>query len=789
MDTGNIERINDEELGKFLDTFDPILLKYGLEPSSQLYIDALEFEKSSQPVDYSPKDDASFVQSMCMVYGCDELEANSYLGKCRTIRDKLLNKYVHINGLAQLFNEHFIEFEWDMHSRMDFREHKIPYYRDHFFHQLRDCFMLYKLLNDKKIYEKTRSVLCSESTSKVSRYFTDVLDKIVFSVRDRHRHNHLLEHISLEYFLTVPVFDKDTKTFKDVLSDIVRESIKSASLANKIQDEIQTFVTKQFCVRPASILNNEAYLIPQIKNVIIGQSSLFEHHESVEEIAKCIAEKTADRIVEILKKINPKSLSREHFAKYLIFSSSFVASLFHDIGYPITHYMGVQKRLLNLSPSIYMLINGDKSSYEKIAAKLSQSLVFQLVKKEDIVNRCEKGDHGAFSAIIFLLHFYESGLIYSLPIEQKAVIELAALAIFNHTNRYESILGKKKHSECHYYKPIFELNPISYLLRVCDDAQEWSRTYFEINDAPSMLYCTKCNTPLIRIHDKKNRDIVNYNCRCGEQGNLQPAFQKFASTDFKRRIIFNVVPCTELRIESDTNGKCINFDYDLFQLLRICPLSTTYASLRAKELNFLHNLLYGQDLGLPLTVNFVLSFNPIFLKSFILLRYIEKRGYFIAPLDTIDFDRLISEDFDRSISDIKINHPSLYNKWMDQLEFYWSIYQAAVDLHAKNKCLDKDISDKSIKLTQNIDSTNSNLIKKLVSDAIFRHLDVSEVRNNKYPEGYMTSEKSLLFDVNFYCDAENSINACGTKDFFPDYYSDLFLFEKMNQYITSERLP
>ena len=67
MDTGNIERINDEELGKFLDTFDPILLKYGLEPSSQLYIDALEFEKSSQPVDYSPKDDASFVQSMCVV--------------------------------------------------------------------------------------------------------------------------------------------------------------------------------------------------------------------------------------------------------------------------------------------------------------------------------------------------------------------------------------------------------------------------------------------------------------------------------------------------------------------------------------------------------------------------------------------------------------------------------------------------------------------------------------------------------------------------------------------------
>lgn len=780
----NFNRINDEELGKFLDSFDPISLKYGLDSSSKLYIDALEFEKSSQPVDYSPIDNASFVQSMCMVYGCDELEANAYLGRCRSIRDKLLNKYVHINGLSQLFNEHFVEFEWDMHSKMDFSEHKISYYRDHFFHQLRDCYMLYILLNDTAIYNRTSKVLCDESTSKVSRYFTEVLEKIVFSVRDRHRQNDLLEHIALENFWSKPDFESG-KSLKEVICEFVDSSIKCTETAVKVKKAIQLFVTKHLCVRPASILDDTTYLIPQIEGIVLEccVSSEFPQKDIIEKdtkkIAKSIAREVANKIVSALKTINTKPFAREHFAKYLIFSSAFVASLFHDIGYPITHYMVVQKRLLNLSPSIYMLINGDKSSYEKIAAKLSQSLVFQLIKKEDIVQRCEKGDHGVFSAIIFLLHFYESGLIYSLPIEQKAVIELAALAIFNHTNRYEAILGEDKHSECHYYKPVFELNPISYLLRVCDDAQEWSRTYFEINDAPSMLYCTRCHTPLIRV---RKAEKVNYKCRCGNMAQLQCTLEKSAFTDFKRRIIFNVVPCTELQIRHMDEGKCIRFDYDLFQLLRICPLSTTYAALRTRELNFLRDFLHGQNLGLPLTIDFIMSCNPVFIKSFIVSRYIEIKSC------SVKYSYEILHDFiDSCIGDL--SDSKLIDKWKCQVDFYWNIYRAAIDIFTSTPDDEDEIISKNAEtLTQPIDDlANHSLIKKLVYDAIKRHIDVIKNLANTSSNKYMKSKKSLLFDVNFYCDPENPINWQDANVFCPDYYSDLFLFEKMNQYIMTNK--
>ena len=253
-----------------------------------------------------------------------------------------------------------------------------------------------------------------------------------------------------------------------------------------------------------------------------------------------------------------------------------------------------------------MLINGDKSSYDKIVAKLSKSLLFQLVDKRDILRRCESGDHGVISSIIFLLHFYESGLIFSLPIEQKASIEIAALAIYNHTNKYESILGEDKHAECHYQRAIFKLNPISFLLRLCDDAQEWNRTYFEISNAASLLYCAKCHTPLIRVKGKTinyinsmninsngtaskriDDDCSLYMCRCGENGNLSNAYFKNEKTDFKRRIIYNVNTCTSLTLDIDESKITFDFGYDYFRLLRMCSLGSSYAFQRVKELNYI----------------------------------------------------------------------------------------------------------------------------------------------------------------------------------------------------------
>ena len=51
----------------------------------------------------------------------------------------------------------------------------------------------------------------------------------------------------------------------------------------------------------------------------------------------------------------------------------------------------------------------------------------------------------------------------------------------------------------------------------------------------------------------------------------------------------------------------------------------------------------------------------------------------------------------------------------------------------------------------------------------------------------MEPDKSLKFDVNYYCDPDNASDIDKTCGFFPDYYSDLYLFECMNNKINEPK--
>lgn len=128
-----IIEFSDLELDKFLRNFDPVSEKFDIDNKSLLYGTVYEYDKLFEPINYSKKDSISFIEDMCMVYGHNQVNSNTYLWRYKTAVDKLLNQFVHIESVSRLFNEHYIEFEWDMHSRLDFSEHKISYYRDHFF--------------------------------------------------------------------------------------------------------------------------------------------------------------------------------------------------------------------------------------------------------------------------------------------------------------------------------------------------------------------------------------------------------------------------------------------------------------------------------------------------------------------------------------------------------------------------------------------------------------------------------------------------------------------------------
>ena len=812
-------KFDEEHLDRFLTDFDAISVKYDISEESVLYFDVCDYEQVSEPNVYATNDKASFIESMCMVYGCQEDKANDALWRCENVVNKLLNQFVHIEGLAHLFNEHFVEFEWDMHSRMDFESHEISYYRDHFFHQLRDCYMLDEMLQTTQLYDHAKETLCSPSASKISRYFSETLDSLIYNIRDQHRLKELLEKIALERKL-----EDYAKRFRELCEDDPDLSgyytiIKKAFLESNARllkceqalttdpenkffwDVFQALFIKELENRGEQIDPDKA---ASLRNKIDAMFQAFAFplasSQKEEEKKKWCRECEKDIQDEI----------REYYARYILKASAYTAALFHDIGYPIVHYFLIQNRLLDFSPPINMLISSDKSTYDAICAKLSQSLLFQLVDRKDIIDRCQNGDHGAFSAIILLLHFYESGLIFSLRPEQKAIIELAAHTIFNHTNRYESILGVKKHLECHYQRAIYTLDPLSFLLRICDDAQEWVRTYFEISNTASLIYCDRCRTPLVRVRRKSadSHDYPGYQymCRCGESNNrssLQCAYFKTPSTDFHRRIIYNVATCPTLIFDnSDRDYLTIRFNYDYFYLLRLSSLSTSYAFHRVKELNYITNLVKGQSVGKHVRVDFEMSCNPVLLKALILGKYLKtlppKKG--TADVNNPDSARIfftnhILTELCEMSADFA--NQTLLDMWNDQLLFYLKIYEKAKEFWnnynaSKIKIRKSDIETAAETLCTGVaPGLYYNCLIKLVRDALTNLTDVLKGYSNEkvlaFEHTRMEPDKSLKFDVNYYCDPDNASDIDKTCGFFPDYYSDLYLFECMNNKINEPK--
>ena len=734
MTSGYLKEFTDEKLNRYLIDFDAVKRKYDINEikDSHLYEEVLEYERIHRPVDYTRKDTASFIENTNLVYGNNESDSMEFLWQYKTSLDSLLNKYVAIDGLSRLYDERYIEFEWDMHSRMDFSGHTISYYRDHFIHQLRDCYMLLELLDDSNVYNKVYRIMNDITQSKVSKFFCENLQRVLYDFDEKSSYGKLLHKIYL-----------DSKTSGD--------------------------------------FNN------------------------------------------YVKKI---------YSKYIITASAIVASLFHDIGYPIVHYFRYQKRLLKFAPSVYMLINGDKSSSEKIAALLSQSLLFQVVGKDEIFSG-DDDNHGAFSAIALLLHFYETGLIYSLPAEKKVVIELAALAIYNHTINYQAIKDpeRKETYKYDYFCPQFNLNPISFLLRLCDDAQEWERTYFEISSTPTIMYCKNCLTPLKKIKEEKNE---RYYCKCcNNKKNRYKSF-RLKDTEFDRRVIYNVTPSRKLTLCSNLEGYfdslIFDFNYDLFKLLRMCSVGTTYAKQRTKELNYIKTLVEGQDIGYKngIFIKFFMSNNPIFIKSYIIKKLIDKVDRKVVELKLdIDVDKIFSiqsdeykQNFYNSISNYYDGAESrenlvkiitsvsplgkdlgklLKNDWcVKQLTFYLLISEIGrklISYENKSKIEEINLHTDSIafevyRLYVNKGGKKSELILKLLKDTLFQYTKMSnwdgvaKSYNDIFYYETMSASDSLIFDVNCYCNVTNDINMYSDSDdgdsFSLDYYSDLYLFELLN---------
>ena len=328
----------------------------------------------------------------------------------------------------------------------------------------------------------------------------------------------------------------------------------------------------------------------------------------------------------------------DYFFRYVTYSSVILSALFHDMGYPICHFLEVRHRVSDYDPTMYLFTRNAFESFDELFSKLSSSLLFTIVSAHEIkrslgISKKGKYNHGAYSAIAFLLQFYNTGLIYSLSPEKQCAIELAAVAIYNHTAKYNIIDYDKENG---YYAPPFRQNPISFLLRFCDDLQEWDRRYFEISEASDLMFCPKCNAPLLksRVEEAPEDDSAEswYSCLCERSAAiLRPDV-------FIKRKIFLVRVADRVTMSVDKNADALiaQINYDLYTLLMLSNINHTYAQHRLKELSGLKKLLSKQNYSLQsnkllpfsrIQLDYFMSANPILIKLRILERYVRNFNF------------------------------------------------------------------------------------------------------------------------------------------------------------------
>lgn len=757
--------LNNKSMLAYLESFDPIELKYSVLPDRMFYGKSdsskvtipiedrdkiIKYENSFRFGSITKQPYSSIKDNLMLVYGDahlvkDDIKIFHYTEK------KIIHQYIAIPQLDKMFDEDYFNFEWDMHIGQNFAEHRNDYQRDHFIHQIRDMYSMLMLLGRHNFYESTFNIMGDAKSSKISQYTCKKM-------------NEFLENKGGSYkFL---------------------QNLNAEAIAEKSDDDI-------FWRKCGSILSDD------------DGNSLNNNN----------------------KKISKDSYAKSYFLKYAIYGSAILSALFHDMGYPICHFLSMRNRTSAYNPTMYMFTHNATESFDHIASLLSSSLLFTIILPENIKKSLEpdgnKYNHGAYSAIAFLLQFYNSGIIFSLPTEKQCAIELAAVAIYDHTLHYNVDKYEKSND---FYQPIFRQNPIAFLLRLCDDLQEWDRRYFEISGESDIPICSKCFAP--SISDKKSNKI-EYNCLCSVvENDLDKKYNSFRYGNFKNRKLYLVTTAdfmtTEIVNINSTNKKalCFSINYDYYKLLNITRINPTYAKFRLKELNKLKMLIKYQDFKKQsnkdlefdyIYFDYFMTANPITIKIKILEKFLQSSGLMALFLKTED-NKSILENILKKLEDKKFKSSPLYEILSNRaFEFYCELLKYAINIKDKIAIeLTKDEIIESVINKQTEDIINKyflvektsqyyrSIMSIFISDCLLQYSRDFTVINKTniikpfidaepYYKQYSPDKEDYFYNcVAAYCNTENdfnqynNFNANYTNPYI-GYFADLYFFELMNR--------
>ena len=489
----------------------------------------------------------------------------------------------------------------------------------------------------------------------------------------------------------------------------------------------------------------------------------------------------------------------DYFYSYVILASSALAALFHDMGYPICHFLTVRQRVSSYNPTMYMFTHNAIDSFDQLASKLSSSLLFNVVPSEIIQDRLrfnadkKRYDHGVYSAVAFLLQFYDNGLIFSLSPEKQSAIEMAALAIFNHTEKFRS-MDEGKYKNKRYQTVVFKQNPIAFLLRFCDDLQEWDRQYFEISKASDLLFCEKCGTPLLSYpRDTQNQPLREYGCYCGRNRNNMMSRPDI----FIKRKLYLVCVANSVSFKQTEEPRQfeVEIDYDYYKLLLLSQINPTYAIHRESENGDVGKLLKNQNFRIQsmeklvfsdIVIKYFVTANPLLIKIKILEDYLNCCGRGIDGGSGARFaGGLITDVFGKKIPDYydAKKNPEI----IGIITFYRQL------LWACKTGKGRSLFNRKLKTTMPDDSVYKKILDSLVNNCF------------DWYEGKRSCE-AVLTSIIKYTDSERPFNAYmlsskttvkneekqketkqSTKKFYIGFYQDIYIFYKMNERIKEEK--
>lgn len=339
----------------------------------------------------------------------------------------------------------------------------------------------------------------------------------------------------------------------------------------------------------------------QIKNAYLG-SVLLLQYDYLKDVAKTIYREQSPT-TQYLKREAKRSVQEQPYKKngrwtdatddaiiaklkefsYKIFM---IASLLHDIGYPLEYYLRLAGQMTNYPPYLKILSATAKADFAELKSYLTETKLFRLIDNRKIEKKYSKNDHGVLSAVSLLMHFYHNGKIYSLSKDQQCLVEMAAIAIYKHTDRFDENT-----------RMVYLTDPVSYMVRLCDDMQEWERFKILINRKHNYLQCGTCRKLM-----GENDGI--YSCSsCGKN------YKKLTKIDNQK--INYVYLCDELVIERNDQKTKITFSFNLLKQLEIILDDYTAVKKCEKNVNDVRTLLKDQSMQPSIDIDYFVSNNPV----------------------------------------------------------------------------------------------------------------------------------------------------------------------------------